>query len=98
MDIVSNTRYTLGTRSPNYVWEQKLKATKTALKDWIKNPIDSPNSHRKQTTNQLLDMEMEMVYKEITSSEIQKEQVAQLISFCSFRQEEEHWRLKSRSL
>ena len=85
MDIVSNSRYTLGTGSPNYVSEQKLKATKIALKEWIKNPIDSPTSHKKQTTKQLLDLQMEMDYKDIISLEIQKEQVAQLISFYSFR-------------
>ena len=67
MDIVSNAWYIPITGSPNYVWEHKLKATKTALKEWIKNPIDSSTSHTKQNTKQLLDLQMEMDYKDITS-------------------------------
>eukprot|EP00253_Pinus_taeda_P014494 PITA_14494 len=30
--------------SPNYVWQQKIKATKTTLKQWIKNPTVSPTT------------------------------------------------------
>ena len=39
-----------------------------------------------------------MENKEITISKIEKEQLTQLNSFQSFRLEEEHWRLKTRSL
>ena len=41
---------------------------------------------------------MEMESKDITTSEIENERVPQINSFRSFRQEEDHWRLKSRSL
>ena len=68
MDIVLNSWYILVIGFPIYVWEHKVKATKTALKEWIKNPTDSPTSHRKQTTKQLLDMRLDMNYKDITHS------------------------------
>ena len=28
--------------SPSYVWEHKLKATKLALKEWVKSPSNYP--------------------------------------------------------
>jgi len=56
------------------VWEQKLKANKTALKKWIKNPSDSPTMHRKQNIKQLLDLQMDMEQQDITSSKTQNEQ------------------------
>ena len=40
-------------------------------------------------------LQMEMESKDITTLEIEKEQVAQIKSFRSFRQEEEYWRIKS---
>ena len=46
MDVVSNAWHTPVVGSPNYVWEHKLKATKISLKEWIKNPTNSPTSHR----------------------------------------------------
>jgi hypothetical protein len=36
------------TGSPSFVWEQKLKATKHALKAWIKNPNNTPSSHTEE--------------------------------------------------
>jgi hypothetical protein len=98
MDIVSKSWSIPVNGSPNYVWEQKLKATKTTLKEWIKKPPDSPTSLRKQTTNQLLDLQLDLEQKDITYSEIQNEQEAQLITLRSFRVEEESLRLKSRNL
>jgi len=35
--------------SPSYVWEQKLKATKYALKNWIKKPVHTPTEQRKES-------------------------------------------------
>ena len=34
--------------SSSYVWDQKLKATKQALKEWIKNPAPTPTNQRKE--------------------------------------------------
>eukprot|EP00253_Pinus_taeda_P003653 PITA_03653 len=86
------------TRSPNYVWEQKLKATKAALKEWVKTPPNTFNTYRKEAVQQLADLQLEMEGKDITMQQLEKEQVAQLTSFSSFRKEEEIWRFKSRSL
>jgi len=36
------------TGSPHFVWEQKLKITKTALKEWSKRPESNPNTQRKE--------------------------------------------------
>jgi hypothetical protein len=79
------------------MWEQKLKAIKHALKAWFKQPNNTPSSHRRETVQQLSDLQMEMEGKDITNLELEKEQVAQIKSFRAFRQEEEYWRLKSRS-
>ena len=85
-------------RSPSYVWEQKLKATKIALKDWIKNLNNTPSCHIKETIQQLLDLQMEMERGDINTIDLEREQAAQHTSFWSFRNEQEYWRLKSRSL
>jgi hypothetical protein len=84
--------------SPRFVWEKKLKATKQALKTWVKNPMNTPLGHRQETIQQLADLQVEMETKDIFSSDLEKEQAAQSKTFCVFRQEEEYWRLKSRSL
>ena len=60
--------------STSYVWEQKLKASKTALKECLKKPSCSPTSLRKQATEKLLDLQMNMEQQDITSSEMQNEQ------------------------
>ena len=35
-------------RSPSYVWEKKLKATKKALKEWLRNPSKTPSQQRNE--------------------------------------------------
>lgn len=52
--------------SPNYVWEQKIKATKIAVKQWIKKPTVSPTTQRKHSTKQLLDLQMGLEIQDIT--------------------------------
>jgi hypothetical protein len=98
MDTVSKAWSIPINGSTSYVWEQKLKATKTTLKEWIKKPPNSPTSLRKQTTNQLLDLQLDLELKDITYSEIQNEKESQLITLHSFTVEEESLRLKSRNL
>jgi len=80
------------------VWEQKIKKTKYALKDWIKIPNNTPSSHKRDIFQQLADQQMEMESKDITNQDLEKEQAAQFNSYHAFRQEEEYWRLKSHSL
>jgi len=84
--------------SPSFVWEQKLKATKIALKDWIKKPTSTPTSHHKFATQKLADLQVELENKEISNPDLVQEQEAQVKSYQSYPQEEEYWRLKSRSL
>ena len=84
--------------SPSFVWEQKLKATKVALKDWIKNPIKTPTTQRKESTQILENLQMEFEKKDVTRTDLEEEQAAQAKTFLSFRQEEEFLRLKSRCL
>lgn len=70
MDTVKKAWFTHVPGSPSYVWEKKLKATKTTLKEWIKKPTDSPTSHRKQNIKQLLDLQRGMELQNITCLEI----------------------------
>ena len=46
--------------SLNYVWERKLKNTKTALKDWIKLSQSNPLSERKEALKKLEEIELDM--------------------------------------
>eukprot|EP00253_Pinus_taeda_P014967 PITA_14967 len=84
--------------SPSYVWEQKLKKVKSALKLWIKKSIQPPNRQRKEAISQLEGIQFEMENTFPSASELAQEKTAQKNVYCSFRKEEEYWRLKSRSL
>jgi ribonuclease HI/exonuclease III len=84
--------------SPNFVWEQKLKITKKALKEWSKLPESNPNTQRKESVQQLGQLQLEMETIDIARTELEKEQQAQCRTYRAFRKEEEYWRLKSRSL
>ena len=80
---------------PSYVWENKLKATKLALKEWVKSSSNSPTALRKVVVQQLADLQLELESSDITLQALEKEQATQFVSFRSFRHEEEYWRLKS---
>jgi len=84
--------------STSYVWEQKLKATKQALKDWIKKPTHTPTEQRKEAAHSLQTLQSDMEIKEITTEVLETETQAQRLVHQSFRKEEEYWRIKSRSL
>eukprot|EP00253_Pinus_taeda_P013620 PITA_13620 len=84
--------------SPSYVWEQKTKNTKKALKEWIKKVTVTPTSQRKDAVNQLEDLQVEMEEKDISAMDLDNEKTTQRKTYNSFRIEEEYWRIKSRSL
>lgn len=84
--------------SPCYVWEQKLKATKQAMKEWIRKPAPTPISIRKEEVSTLETLQTELESKEITAKHLEQEIKAQAATYRSFRKEEEYWRIKSRSL
>ena len=98
MDIVTQawSKYVVG--SPNFLFEQKLKNTKLMLKKWVKSPLPSPTTNRKGSVSELFAIQIGMENCEITSSQLALKQLAQFKSSQSFRHEEEHLRLKSRSL
>lgn len=84
--------------SPSYVWEQKLKATKQALKKWQRK-LQNPTTHqRKIDVQQLETLQIGMEGLHITPEILNKEAACQRNIHQSIRREEEHWRLKSRSL
>ncbi|WP_151816483.1 hypothetical protein, partial [Acinetobacter seifertii] len=53
--------------SSSYIWEQKLKATKHALKEWIKNPNPTPTNQIKEAVQMLHSLQTEMENKDITT-------------------------------
>ena len=83
--------------SHSNVWEQKMKQTKCALKNWIKLPFLTPMSVRKDRVAELSVLQVELENKEVTFSHIALHQIAQLKTNISFKQEEEYLRLKSRT-
>jgi exonuclease III len=98
MDTVKAAWANSITGSSSYVWEQKLKATKQALKSWIKKPTPNPTSVRIEIVQSLEALQDEMDTRDITPTLLDKEVKTQSSSFRSFRIEEEYWRIKSRSL
>eukprot|EP00253_Pinus_taeda_P023771 PITA_23771 len=46
--------------SPSFVWEQKLKNVKIALKAWIKKSMQSPNRERKEAVTHLEGIQFDM--------------------------------------
>ena len=75
--------------SPSFVWEHKLKAMKISLKYWVRNPNNTPTSHRNDTIQLLENLQIDLESKEITHSELEKEKATQAKSYLSFQQEEE---------
>ena len=98
MESVISAWSTSVTGSPSFVWEHKLKATKVALKDLVRNPNNTPIRHIKDSVMLLENLQIDLESKEITYTDLEKEQAAQAKSFLSFCQEEYFLRLKSRSL
>ena len=84
--------------SPSFVWEQKLKATKYALKSWVKTPLHTPTTMKQEHVVKLTIIELGMEDGEITKTQLSLEQFAQIKTSQSFQLEEKHLRLKSRSL
>ena len=71
--------------SPSYVWNKKLKKrTKCALKAWIKKPLSTPFSNRKETVKVLVDIQFSMEDSEITKPLLVREKYAQANYFLSF--------------
>eukprot|EP00253_Pinus_taeda_P004292 PITA_04292 len=98
MDTVKASWNTPISGSASFVWEQKLKRTKIALKAWIKKPALNPTSLRVEAVQALHTLQIDMERENINVNLLDKEIKAQRAAYQSFRTEEEYWRLKSRSL
>ena len=98
MEVVAKSCSTLITEPPSYVWEQKLRNAKSALKEWIKFPIPSPTIARKENIEELSAFQISMEDQEISNSHLVQEHLTQIKTTLSFREEEEHLQLKSRCL
>jgi hypothetical protein len=70
--------------SSSYVWEQKIKVTKQALKGWIKNLAPTPTDQRKAAVQSLQILQTTMERKYITSELLEKEIKAQRCTHQSF--------------
>jgi hypothetical protein len=53
--------------SPFFIWEQKLKRTKKAIKDWIKNSPHNPREEVEKCKKQLEELQEDMEFKEINN-------------------------------
>jgi hypothetical protein len=85
------------TGSPFYVWEEKLRRVKSALKRWAKT-IPKPEDERKQIQADLEAHQIIMEEAEISGAILKREEELQQKLQNACRQEEEYWRQKSRSL
>ena len=98
MDIVNEVWSQYMDGYPSFVWEQKFKRTKYALKAWIKKPLTTPTGSRKESVTELAKIQFSLEKADISHSFLTMEKLAQAKSYQSFRHEEETLHLKSRSL
>ena len=84
--------------SPNFLWQKKLKRTKLALKSWVKASLNTPTRSKQERVLELSEFQLEMEVGDITKAQLVLEHSTQLKTSLSFQQEEDHLRLKSRSL
>eukprot|EP00253_Pinus_taeda_P008795 PITA_08795 len=83
--------------SPFYVWEEKLRALKRRLKEWVKT-LKTPATKRKESLDSLAALQSSMEDSAVTQSLLQKEVELQKALHKASRDEEEYWRQKSRNL
>ena len=55
-DLISQVWSQFIAGSPSFVWEQKLKLTKVALKRWIKIPIKNHSRNKEEFVQALVDI------------------------------------------
>eukprot|EP00253_Pinus_taeda_P004106 PITA_04106 len=83
--------------SPFYVWEEKLRRLKRILKEWARTLI-SPSSKRKVALESLAAHQLTLENSVVTQDLLQREIDLQKDFHKASREEEEHWRQKSRAL
>jgi ribonuclease HI len=97
LPLVSKTWTSIVKGSSFYVWEEKLRRLKIALKFWAKGQ-PNPITLRIEAQTQLENLQLEMENKEITQEGLQQEDRLQRQWHRACREEESYWRQKSRSL
>ena len=80
-----------------FFWEEKLRGLKKELKDWAKL-LKSPSSKIKEAHDSLEIHQMILEDFEVTQEQLHKEVDLQKHYHRACREDEEYWRLKSRSL
>jgi hypothetical protein len=85
------------TGSPFFVWEEKLRRLKAALKHWTKSHA-SPMEERRQAQETLEHHQQVMEEATITQTLLQQEADIQSKLHKTCREEEIYWRMKSRVL
>jgi hypothetical protein len=84
--------------SPVFIWEQKLKRSKQAIKDCLKNSPHNPREEVEKCKKQLEELKENMEFKEINNSHISQEKEFFQKYMKALHNEEMVWRLKSRVL
>jgi hypothetical protein len=59
--------------SPNYIWESKLKAVKTTLKDWVKASYIPPHQERQEKVELLSRIQQRLEEEEVIDSLLNQE-------------------------
>ena len=95
LKIVGEAWYPPVSGSPFYVWEEKLRRTKKALKGWAKS-IPPPNQIKLQAAHALELHQASMEDRTVGNSDIQIESKLQLELHTACRLESEWWRQKAR--
>ena len=73
LDSVSQVWSQYVDESPSFIWEQKLKITKYALKNWVKTPLNTPTISKKERVFKLTTIQLGMEESEITKSQLDLE-------------------------
>jgi hypothetical protein len=81
-----------------YIWEQNLKRTKKAIKEWIKASPHKPREEVENCKKQLEELQEEMESKTINNRHIMQEKEHFQNYMKVLHNEEKEWRLKSRAL
>ena len=76
MDIVNEVWSQYMDGYPSFVWEQKFKRTKYALKAWIKKPLTTPTSSRKESVKELAKNQFSLEKTDISHSLLSMEKLA----------------------
>jgi hypothetical protein len=96
-DLVNRVWKIPVTGSPFFVWEEKLRRMKRALKDWAKS-LKSPAAQRVEAQQQLEIHQLSMEEGNPNPNSLEKETTLHRKLHAACREEEDYWRQKSRSL